>query len=118
MQECDQLSLSSHPRLVVYQGYSSSPAAVKRRFEIADIEANVMYRRAATRHEFPNGRIAVYSLEQLDDRTARIEAADSGSVHRRQLSRVHAKDVPVEGKHISDRADRNANVGNTDALGS
>lgn len=66
MQECDQLSLCAHPRLVVYQGYSSSPAAVERRFEIADIEANVMYRRAATRHEFPNRGIVVYSLEQLD----------------------------------------------------
>jgi hypothetical protein len=117
MKECNQFSLRAHPRLVVYQGYSSSSAAVERRFEIADIEANVMYSGAATRHEFPNRRIVVYGLEQLDERPARIEAADSRSVHRRELSGIHAKDVPVEGKHISDRADRNANVGNSDALG-
>jgi len=117
VQERDQLSLRSHPRLVVYQGYSCGSAAVERGFEISDLEADVMYRRTAARHELSDRRIVVNGLEQLDERTASIEAADSRSVHRRKVPSLHAKDVPVKGKHISDRADRNADVGNSDALG-
>jgi len=117
MKERNEFSLRAHSRLVVNQRYSGSPAAVERRFEIADVEANVMYRRPASRHELPNRGVVVYGLEQLDERAARIETADSRSVHRRQLSRLHAKDIPVKGKHISDRAHRDADVGNSDALG-
>ena len=117
MQERDQLSLRSQPRLVVNQGYAGSTAAVECRVQIPNVEADVMYRRAATRHEFPNRRIVVHGLEQLDERAACIEAADPRSIHRCQLSDLHAKDVPVERKHIGDRADRNADVGNSDALG-
>jgi len=117
VQERDQLSLRSHPRLVVYQGYSCGATAAEGGFEIPNIEANVMNRGPAARHKLPDRRIVVNGLEQLDERTASIEAADSRSVHRRKVPSLHAKDVPVKGKHISDRADRNADVGNSDALG-
>lgn len=116
MQESDQLSLRSHPRLVVNQCYSSGAAAVERGFQIVDLEADVMYRRTTAGHELSYRRIVVYRFEQLDEWTARVEAADSRSVHRRQLPRLHAKDIPIKRKHISDGADRNADVGNSDAL--
>ena len=117
MQERDQLSLGSHPRLVVNQCYSSGPAAVECGLQIVDLEADVMYCRPTAGDEFPNRRIVVYRLEQLDDRTARVEATDSRSVHGCQLPRLHPEDVSIKWKDISDRADCNADVGNSDALG-
>ena len=118
MQERNQLSFRSHSRLVVNQCYSSGPAAVERGFQIVDLEADVMYRRATARHELSYRRIVIDRFEQLDEWTARVEAADSRSVHRCQLPRLHAEDVPVKRKHISDRPDCNADMRNLDALGS
>jgi hypothetical protein len=117
VQERDELSFRSHSRLVVYQGYSGGATSFERGFEIVELEADVMYGGTAPRDEFPDWRIVVNRLEQLDERTARIETADSGSVHRRKLLSFHAKDVPVKGKHITNRADRNADVSNSNALG-
>lgn len=116
MQESDQLSFRSHTRLVVNQRYSGGPAAVERGFQIVDLEADVMYRRTTAGHELSYRRIVVYRFEQLDEWTARVEAAYSRSVHCCQLPRLHTKDVLIKWKHISDRADRNADVGNSDAL--
>ncbi len=117
MQERDQFSLRSDPRLIVDHRYSGGSAAVERGFEIVDLEADVMDRGTAARHELPNWRIVVNSFEQLDERPASIQAADPRSVHRGKLSGLHSEDIPVKGKRIGDRADRNANVGNSDALG-
>ena len=118
MQERDELSLSSHPRLGVYQRYSGGATALERGFEIVNLEANVMYRGTTPRHEFPDWRIVINRFEQLDERSAGIETADPGSIDRRKLPSFHAKDVPVKGKRISDRADRNAYMSNSDTLGS
>jgi len=116
MQKGDPLSLRSHPGLVVYQSDSGQAASLERRSQVADLEADVMYRRPAAGDELPDRRIIINRLEQLDERAARIQSADPGSVHRRQLYRVHPQNVPVKGKSVGDRAHRNADVRDSDTL--
>lgn len=116
MQKRYQLSLRSHSRLVVDQRNSGGAAAVERGFEIPDLEADVMNCRPAPLHELPDRRIDLDGLEELDERTARIEAADPCAVQRRKLGGLHPENVPVKRKRIGDRPDGNPDVRNSDIL--
>jgi hypothetical protein len=71
----------------------------------------VMDSRAAFGQELSDGRIWNLGLQQLDQRFARGEPGDSGTVCVIQGDDWHTQDVPVEGEELVEPVDRDADVG-------
>ena len=115
MQERDPLALGAEARRLVDEANAVRAAAIERRVEIVDGEANMVNARPALRDELPDRRIRRFGLQKLDERLAGREARDLCAVRVIERDLGQPEDISVERNAIVEAANRDPDVGDSSA---
>lgn len=110
MEKGDAFALRPNARRFVYEPHAGRAAALEGLIQVIHGEAHVMNARAALCHEFRDGRIRRFALQQLHEgfpgRVA-LNTRSVGIVHR---SVWQAEHVAIERDALVQRADSDSNV--------
>ena len=116
MNESDSLAFGAHTRGFVNQPCPRIPAALQSRVQIVHRKADVMNRRATAGDESADWRVRLCRLQQLDNRSSRIQSRYPRAVGVPQIDGREPQDFPVERENLGDGAHGNPDMGNSRAL--
>lgn len=116
MNEGDSLALGARARDFVNQPCPRIPAAFQSRVQIVHRKADVMNRRATPGDKSADWRVRLCRLQQLDNRSPRIQSRYPRAVGVLQIDGRQPQDFPVERQNLGDGAHGNPDVSNSRAL--
>lgn len=96
MQERDPFSLGACARHLIHELDTRLPAFFQRALEIRDGKANVVNPCPSLRDEPADGRVSVERLQQLHQRSVRVQSNDAGAIGVVDRNRGEAEHVAIE----------------------
>jgi hypothetical protein len=117
MEKSDVFALGAEPGGVIDQSHTCTTTAFQCSVQIIDGEADMVNAGAAFGDELADRRLGGFGLQELDERVARAQTGDPGSIGIVQRLFGQAEQVAVERQNTVERINGDSDVSDSGAFG-